>query len=127
VTKQETTRILSVISEIYPGFLKGRQPEYILEIWHRVFRETPYGAVDRALADYIAQDTKGFPPAPGTLNGMIRSGLEGEGLRDYEAWDMMQRSLGRRLGCKESGMLPREEGRQRETVRDFAEEPRCAL
>ena len=34
---------------------------------------------------------------------MIRSGLEGEGLRDYEAWDMMQRSLGRRLGSEENG------------------------
>ena len=56
---QETGKILSVISEMYPSFRKDRNIQTTQDVWLTIFQHTPYEAVEQALMAYIATDTKG--------------------------------------------------------------------
>ena len=67
MTEQETRKILSMISEIYPSFRKDRIAGIVLEIWSTVLKDSHFVDVNDALMQYIARDTRGFPPLPGVL------------------------------------------------------------
>ena len=110
MTKQETGKILTVITEFYPNFKKERNIEVTARVWHRIFEQTPYELVDQALASYIATDTKGFPPVPGAINERISQVRDLEGMNENEAWALVYKALTRGIynSREEFNKLPRE-------------------
>jgi hypothetical protein len=95
VTQDETGRILSTISEVYPSFRKDRNIRATQAVWARIFANTPYSQVEQALLSYIATDAKGFPPVPGALNERIHQARELAGLNENEAWMLVLRAISR--------------------------------
>lgn len=89
----ETGKILSVITEIYPSFRKDRDIGATAAVWQQVFERVPYETVSQALMNYIATDTKGFPPVPGAINEQIGRMMEAEGLSESEAWCLVYKAV----------------------------------
>ena len=95
MNENETGRILSIISEVYPAFRKDRNIAATAKVWQRIFEHTPYAAVEQALMAYIASDTKGFPPVPGAINERIMQERELGGLSENDAWILVLRAVRR--------------------------------
>lgn len=88
----ETSRILACITAVYPAFLNGRDPEILQSVWEHAFAGVPYGEVNQALLDFIALDTKGFPPVPGALRQQIIRRRELSGMTEGDAWALVRRA-----------------------------------
>ena len=95
MTIQETGRILSCITAVYPAFLKDRDPKLIGEIWQRIFADVPYKQVEQAVTVFIATDVRGFPPTPGAINMWIMKAREAEEMTADEAWERVARAASR--------------------------------
>jgi hypothetical protein len=93
VNEIETGKILSVITEIYPSFKKDRDIGATAAVWQQLFAQVPYDTVSRALMNYSATDTKGFPPVPGAINEQIGRMMEAEGLSESEAWCLVYKAV----------------------------------
>ncbi len=111
MTLPETVKLLTMIAEIYPRFLDGREIRTTAAIWQKLFADEPYSEVDAALYAFVASDEKGFAPAPGairaTLNRLRRP--EGE-TTETEAWAMVQKATRNSLynADAEYAKLPRD-------------------
>ena len=109
MNETETLKILASIQAMYPNCRYGEMgcDEYaaVCGMWHRAFVATPYESVYGALAAFIATDTKGFPPMPGQLNGLLR--LAG-GLSEQDAWNLVRKAVSnsRYNAGEEFGKLP---------------------
>ena len=79
-------------------------------VWQELFAQVPYDTVSRALMNYIATDTKGFPPVPGAINEQIGRMMEAEGLSESEAWCLVYKAVCRGIynSQEEFGKLPEE-------------------
>ena len=97
---KETRKILAVVSEAYPTFLKGRSIDGSARIWQEIFQNVPYEEVSQALITFISTDTKGFAPMPGALREIILSRREAEEMSEFEAWQLTLRAISR--GCYNS-------------------------
>ena len=97
MNRQETSRILAIVTSMYPAFLKDRDPKILADVWQRIFEWTPYASVEKALYTFIASDTRGFPPAPGALNRLINEAQQAGEPTDVEAWGLVYRALTRSL------------------------------
>ena len=93
LTKEETTKILAVMAEMYPSFRKDRNPEFMAQIWHSVFSSVPYEQIKNALLRFYATDAKGYPPTPGMLREILLEAEEGEPLSGMEAWSMVHKDI----------------------------------
>ena len=110
MNENETGKILSIISEMYPSFRKDRNIKATGAVWQKIFEHTPYAAVEQALMAYIATDTKGFPPVPGAINERIMQARELEGLTENDAWILVLRAVSRGIynSAEEFAKLPEE-------------------
>jgi len=108
MNRQETSRILAIVTSMYPAFLKDRDPKILADVWQRVFDQTPYAAVEQALYNFIASDTRGFPPTPGALNRLMTEAQQAGEPTDVEAWGLVYRALTRSLynSVEEFAKLP---------------------
>ncbi len=95
MTEQETNRILGMIVEMYPAFRRDRDAGLTSRLWHSLFQEVPYEQMQQALMEFIATDTKGFPPAPGMLRAILLSHMDSEELPEMEAWRLTLRAISR--------------------------------
>ena len=93
MTKAETNNILAMIAEMYPAFLKDRNPNMTSQIWHKVTENLPYEAMKTALMEFFATDTKGFAPSPGMLREIILSHMAQEEMTEMEAWNLVSRAI----------------------------------
>ena len=110
MNENETGKILSVISEMYPSFRKDRNIDATARVWQKIFEHTPYAAVEQALMAYIATDTKGFPPVPGAINERIMQARELSGLTENDAWVLVLKAVSRGIynSGEEFARLPEE-------------------
>ncbi len=110
MNENETGKILSVISEMYPSFRKDRNIDATARVWQKIFEHTPYAAVEQALMAYIATDTKGYPPMPGAINERILQARELCGLTENDAWVLVLRAVSRGIynSAEEFAKLPEE-------------------
>ncbi len=95
MTQNETNKILNAIAEFYPAFRKDRNPVFISQVWYSIFRDVPYQQVSQALAEFIATDTKGYPPVPGALRALMIAHMQQEHISDTDAWNMTLRAIRR--------------------------------
>ena len=109
MTQEETNRILTIITEVYPSFRKDRDPALTSQLWHEIFRNVSYEQVKRSLMEFITTDAKGFPPAPGSLFALIRSRMEAEELSEAEALEITRKAISRGIyySREEFDKLPR--------------------
>ena len=110
MNRQETSKILSIISDMYPSFRKDRNIDATGIVWQKIFEHTPYALVEQALMSYIATDPKGFPPVPGAINERIAQLRELNGMDENEAWTLVFRALCRGIyyAREEFDKLPEE-------------------
>ena len=92
MTLEETTKILAVICEAYPLFLKDRNPETTAMLWQRLFADEPYDLVETGLMAFISTDTKGFPPSIGAIKEMIGQVATKDELTAFEAWGLVMKA-----------------------------------
>ena len=88
----ETNKILAVICEAYPLFLKDRNPQVTSVLWQKLFADDPYDFVETALMAFIATDTKGFPPSVGAIKEQIRLLKQTEEMTEQEAWALVAKA-----------------------------------
>ena len=110
MNENETGKILSIISEVYPAFRKDRNISATARIWQKIFEHAPYAAVEQALMSYIATDTKGYPPVPGAINERICQMRELNALTENDAWILVLKAVSRGIynSAEEFAKLPEE-------------------
>lgn len=62
----ETKRILAALTVAYPSLADDKALPRV-NLWASLFADEPYELVSTAVKQYIASDTKGFPPAIGKI------------------------------------------------------------
>jgi len=95
MTLQETNKILAIVCEVYPLFLKDRNPELTSALWQKLFEDDEYAMVETALMAFIATDTKGFPPSVGALKEQIRLLKQKSEMTEQEAWALVSKASSR--------------------------------
>lgn len=102
MTKQETAKILAVITEVYPAFAKDRNLENTVEIWARFFEDEPYKAVEAAVMQYVAADLKGFAPSIGQIKAAVHTVAGAEEMSEVQAWGLVAKACRNSLYNSES-------------------------
>lgn len=96
MTTDETGTIMEILNAAYPRFYaNSSQDEKIkaLALWAEMFREYPVKAVAYAVKTFIAEDTKGFPPAIGQIMERVRFLTEKSEMTAEEAWELVYRAI----------------------------------
>lgn len=94
---EQAGKIVSLIIDVWPSFLNGREPEGTVRIWQRLFAEDEYQTVGQALYAYISMDNKGFPPSPGQIRALmadLAAEQSGE-MTESEAWALVDKATRR--------------------------------
>ena len=97
MTIKETNQILTMIQNVYPSFCSNRDPRFLAKLWHAIFENVPYELVKQALMEFIATDTRGFPPPPGALREIILRSAADEDMPGMEAWRLTRRAICRSM------------------------------
>lgn len=95
MTREETKKIIQIITYTYPNF-KPQDLTVMVNIWTEMFAETPYEKCATALKTYILSDTSGFAPSIGALNNLINTIEErakGEELNEMQAWALVSKAI----------------------------------
>ena len=112
MTQVETRKILAIVCEAYPAFIKDRSIESTVTIWQKVFADDPYENVENGLMAFIATDTKGFAPMPGAIKEQMANLMEQgtESLSEIEAWNLVAKAASRSAynAKEEFAKLPRD-------------------
>lgn len=95
MNRAETNRVLAFITAVYPLFLKERDPELLCEVWQGIFASVPFAQVLRAVNAYIATDTRGFPPTPGSVNAFLVKTRQLNERTEDEAWALALKAASR--------------------------------
>lgn len=109
MTLQEANKILAIIAETYPLFLKDRNPSITADLWQHLFEEESYEIVEAGLMAYIATDSTGFPPTVGSIKKMISQYIHKTEMDDYEAWNAVLKAASNSIynSKEEYAKLPR--------------------
>lgn len=107
MTRDETKKIIMVISASYPNF-KPQDIRMTVDTWQMMLDEYSYTQVSMAVKAYIASDTSGFAPSIGQVIGLMNKIEKPEELNEMEAWALVSRAIrnGYYGAEKEFGKLP---------------------
>ena len=92
MTRDETKKIIMVISGLYPNF-KPADLKLTVDTWAVVLGDYGYKQIESALLAYSATDRSGFAPAPGQLIGLLDLQNQGNDLNEMEAWALVSKAL----------------------------------
>ena len=96
MTRDETGRIMNILTTAYPQFYAGKNapdPRRTVNLWAAMFVEEPVELVAAAVKALIASDVKGFPPHIGAVKEQIRRITAPEEMTEAEAWAAVKRAL----------------------------------
>lgn len=94
MTREETVKIIRVMSAAFPNYKPNNMTETV-DIWHMMLEEHSYNEIAYALKAYITSDSSGFAPSIGQLMDKLHSLTAPEQLNDMEAWAMVQKAIKR--------------------------------
>lgn len=100
MTRQETSKLLTVIQGIWPSFQTNRNVDATTLIWWKLFSAESYEEMEAAVIAYASTDTKGFPPPPGALKELLAQMRDASGdgeLTETEAWALVRKAMSRGL------------------------------
>lgn len=92
MTRDETKKIIMVISGLYPNF-KPADLKLTIDTWAVVLSDYGYKQIESALIAYSATDRSGFAPAPGQLIGLLDMQNQESDLNEMEAWALVSNAL----------------------------------
>lgn len=92
MTRDETKKIIMVISASYPNF-KPQDIRMTVDTWQMMLDEYSYTQVSMAVKAYIASDTSGFAPSIGQVIGLMNKIEKPEELNEMEAWALVSRAI----------------------------------
>lgn len=92
MTRDETKKIIMVISASYPNF-KPPDIRMTVDTWQMMLDEYSYTQVSMAVKAYIASDTSGFAPSIGQVIGLMNKIEKPEELNEMEAWALVSRAI----------------------------------
>ncbi len=93
MNKQETAKILAVISMYYPNY-KPDDKAGTVEAWHAMLEDYSYQQIDAALRVYVRTNKTAFAPAIGQLIGIIDDlQNQGEEMNEGEAWALVHKAI----------------------------------
>jgi len=104
----ETQKILSVIDVAYPRFCKAKdktRAKTLVSLWHRMFVDSDYCLVGNALKAHISMSP--FPPTVADIKLIIDKLLNPQ-ITELEAWNLVNRAVGRFDLAKQYSELPDE-------------------
>lgn len=96
MTKEETGKILAVISANYPYFFRDMESKgkrTIYDLWAELLADEDYVIVDKALKAYIATDEHNKAPNIGVLKALIRKMTQPDEMTEQEAWGYVAKAL----------------------------------
>lgn len=97
MTETETAKLLALLREYYPRDVEASSVRAKVRAWYLVLRDWPYEAVQAAALAFVANDTRGFMPAPGQVLEKLALLAEPEGPTAAEAWNLVKCALGNGL------------------------------
>lgn len=93
MNKQETAKLLTVISNLYSTF-KPDDKAGTVEAWHIILKDYPYMQLDAALRVYAQTNKTRFAPAPGQLIGIVDDlQNQDEEMSEGEAWALVHTAI----------------------------------
>lgn len=95
MTRDETKKIIRVISATYPNFHPADLSE-IVDIWTLMLEEYSYADVSLALKSYVLSDSSGFAPSVGQLTSRIAN--KNVSIPEpLEAWSLVYSAISRSI------------------------------
>ena len=92
MNRDETARILSVMSVAFPNF-RPENKAFMLSTWENLLKDFSYEQINYALTAYIRTDTTGFAPSIGQLINQISKAKHSDDLNEGEAWSLVRKAL----------------------------------
>lgn len=92
MTREETKKLLMVVSASYPNF-RPQDISRTVDVWHMMMADYGYEEMAAALKTYIATDTGGFAPSIGQLIGKLQAIASPQELNEMEAWALVSSAL----------------------------------
>lgn len=93
MTKEETQKLLMIMSVRYPNWKVDVPMEFVINSWHQLLVDYPYDVMVKALDDFCKADVKGFAPAPGQLIHMISSEIHSNDMTEQEMLRLVDKAV----------------------------------
>lgn len=92
MTREETKKIVMIISASYPNW-KPQDLKFTVDTWALMLEEYDYNQIAVALKAYIASDTSGFAPSIGQLIDKMHILTYKNEMNELEAWNMLYKAI----------------------------------
>lgn len=92
MTRDETVKIIRVISAAYPNYKPNDLTETI-NVWAAMLSDCSFDEISIALKAYIRTDNSGFAPSVGALIEKARTIQNPAELNEMEAWALVSKAL----------------------------------
>lgn len=92
MTRDETKKIIMVISSTYPNF-HPQDLSFMVDAWAAMLEDYAYNDISIALKAFILTDSSGFAPSVGQLVGLLDKGRQETDLNEMEAWSLVSKAL----------------------------------
>lgn len=93
MTQAETAKLIASIGCVWPYWMKERDLDGTINLWHRIFADDDYQAVGQALGMYISTDTGGYAPVPGQLKEiMVKIAHGDDEMTEQQAWGLVYKA-----------------------------------
>lgn len=92
MTREETVKIIRIMSDCYPNYKPNNLSETI-DVWQMMLDEYSYNQVSIALKAYVTSDTSGFAPSVGEIVAKIQLVSQPQELDGMTAWGLVSKAL----------------------------------
>jgi hypothetical protein len=92
LTREETVKIIRIMSDCYPNYKPNNLSETI-DVWQMMLDEYSYNQVSIALKAYVTSDTSGFAPSVGEIVAKIQLVSQPQELDGMTAWGLVSKAL----------------------------------
>lgn len=108
MTEKETLGIMSVLKAAYPSYyreMRRSEAFTVVGLWQSAFRDEPVEWVAQAVRDFIAGDSKGFPPSIGAIKQAVLQ-LPRRAEPETAEWSALRREWARLRAMRRAAGLP---------------------
>lgn len=92
MTREETVKIIRIMSDCYPNYKPSNLSETV-DVWQMMLDEYSYNQVSIALKAYVTSDTSGFAPSVGEIVVKIQLVSQPQELDGMAAWGLVSKAL----------------------------------
>lgn len=92
MTREETVKIIRIMSDCYPNYKPNNLSETV-DVWQMMLDEYSYNQVSIALKAYVTSDTSGFAPSVGEIVAKMQLVSQPQELDGMAAWGLVSKAL----------------------------------